>query len=123
VLQILHKLNLTARQSQKIFCTKSQFVHSEDMSRNSKPTGETVSFGVRLSTTDREWLERTAAASGVEVSQLVRWAIEALRQYVDAHGGKLHLPIDIQTFWVAAQQVKPTADQPAPTPPAKRKEA
>ena len=94
------------------------------MSRNSKPTGETVSFGVRLSTTDREWLERTAAASGVEVSQLVRWAIEALRQYVDAHGGRLHLPIDIETFWVAAQQGKPTAaEQPAPAPPAKRKGA
>jgi len=122
-LQIVHKLNLTVRQCQKIFCTKSQFVHSEDMSRNSKPTGETVSFGVRLSTTDREWLERTAAASGVEVSQLVRWAIEALRQYVDAHDGRLHLPIDIQTFWTAAQQVKPTAADPESAPPAKRKGA
>jgi TRAP-type C4-dicarboxylate transport system substrate-binding protein len=89
------------------------------MPRNSKPSGDTVSFGVRLSKTDREWLEKAAADAGVEVSQLVRWAIDALRQYIDAHEGTLHLPIDIKKFWTVAQEARP--EQPAAAPAAEKR--
>ena len=69
------------------------------MSRNPKPEKETVSFGVRLAKADREWLEATAQANGVEVSQIVRWAVIAIKQYIEAHGGRIHLPLDIRTMW------------------------
>ncbi len=77
------------------------------MSRNAKSDSQTVSFGVRLSKADREWLEATARANGVEVSQLVRWSIEALRQYIIEHDGKLHLPINIREFWQIIQKNLP----------------
>jgi hypothetical protein len=77
------------------------------MSRNPKSDKETVSFGVRIPKNDREWLELTARANGVEVSQLVRWSIEALRQYIQEHDGKLHLPINIRDYWSLIQQRLP----------------
>ncbi|MGI9162245.1 MAG: hypothetical protein ACR2JI_04880 [Mycobacterium sp.] len=77
----------------------------------------------RLPVADRQWLSDTARANGVEEAQIIRWALEALRQYVDQHGGRLHLPINIRELWTLAQPVAPTADQPASTPAAKRKEA
>ncbi len=43
----------------------------------------------------RDKLEKIAAANGeVEVSQLIRWAIDALINHVERHGGRLHLPVD-----------------------------
>lgn len=56
-------------------------------------------FAFRLPNEDREWLESTAKANGVEVAQIVRWAVIAIKQYVDAHGGHIHLPLDIRTLW------------------------
>ena len=75
----------------------------------------------RLPVADRQWLSETARANGVEEAQIIRWALEALRQYVDEHGGRLHLPINIRELWTLAQPVTPIAEQPAP--PAKRKGA
>ncbi len=82
------------------------------MSRNAKSDKETVSFGVRIPKDDREWLEATARANGVEVSQLVRWSIEALRQYIMEHDGKLHLPINIRDFWQVVQKHLPAPAEP-----------
>lgn len=61
-------------------------------------------FAFRLPNEDREWLESTAKANGVEVAQLVRWAVIAVKQYIDAHGGRIHLPLDIRTMWEQRQQ-------------------
>ena len=82
------------------------------MSRNPKSDKETVSFGVCLSKDDREWLDATARTNGVEVSQLVRWSIEALRQYIEEHHGRLHLPISIKDYWSIVQQRLPAPAEP-----------
>jgi len=73
------------------------------MPKSSASTSGTITF--RLSAKDREWLDVTAKANGCEVAQLLRWALEAFRQYVDIHEGRLHLPIDIQTLWKLAQTI------------------
>gem|GEM_PF-6090421 len=64
----------------------------------------TEPFSFRLPTEDRKWLDETARANGVEVGQLVRWAVIAVKQYIDAHGGRIHLPLDIRTMWEQRQQ-------------------
>jgi hypothetical protein len=56
-------------------------------------------FSFRIPTEDREWLDSTAKANGVEVAQIVRWAVIAIKQYIEAHGGRIHLPLDIRTMW------------------------
>lgn len=56
-------------------------------------------FSFRIPTEDREWLDATAKANGVEVAQIVRWAVIAIKQYIEAHGGRIHLPLDIRTMW------------------------
>ncbi len=76
-----------------------------------KTSTDTTPFTFRLERADRDWLEATAKTNGVEVSQLVRWAIETLRQYVLEHGGKLHLPISIRDFWAVAQRIGPQQDE------------
>lgn len=88
-----------------------------------KNAPETIVYPVRFSKTDYAWLQTTAAANGVEVPQLLRWAIEALRQYVIAHGGNIHLPINIREFWEQIQATRPAAqlraaeDPPVHEPP------
>ncbi len=98
------------------------FAHTlnEPVPKKSATTSTTMSF--RLPVADRQWLSDTARANGVEEAQIVRWALEALRQYVDEHAGRLHLPINIRELWTLAQEVKPTANEPAAAS-AKRKEA
>ncbi len=64
-----------------------------------KTTQQSEVFSFRLPNADREWLEATAQANGVEVAQVVRWAVIAIKQYIDAHGGRIHLPLDIRTMW------------------------
>ncbi len=49
-----------------------------------------------------EWLQATAAKHGVEINQLIRWAVEALKQYIEGQGGALHLPIDLESYWQQA---------------------
>ncbi|MEQ1750753.1 MAG: hypothetical protein ABL974_15095 [Prosthecobacter sp.] len=66
--------------------------------RNNKGE-ETVGFGVRLSKSDRAWLEEMAIAHGCEVSQLIRHAVEALRQHITVTKGHLITPINISAIW------------------------
>ena len=86
-----------------------------------KTSTDTTPFTFRLERKDRDWLEATAQANGVEVSQLVRWSIEALRQYVTHHSGKLHLPISISAYWEQIQATRPqlraAEDPPGTDPP------
>lgn len=83
-----------------------------------KSSTDSSPFTFRLEKADREWLETTAQKHGLEVSQLVRWSIEALKQYVERHQGNIHLPIDIRTMWQLVQETKPqpilrVADEPS----------
>ena len=53
----------------------------------------------------REKLEKIAADNGVEVSQLIRWAVDALIAHVERNGGRLLLPVDFsETFEVKTVQ-------------------
>jgi hypothetical protein len=75
------------------------------MPKTSKATSRTITF--RLSADDRQWLEDTAKANGCEVAQVLRWALEAYRQYVEMHGGDVHLPIDIRKLWTSIDSTHP----------------
>lgn len=56
-------------------------------------------FNVRLSTEQLEALKRVADQNSVEVSQLIRWAVDALIRHAERHGGRLLLPIDFSETW------------------------
>lgn len=44
-------------------------------------------------------------------AQIIRWGLDALFQYVERHGGRLHLPIDFDLLW---EEVQATAPKPHP---------
>lgn len=67
----------------------------------------TVSYSVRLTPSDKAWLDDTSKRLGVPMPTLLTWAIEALRQYANAHGGKLIAPIDIHELWQLASKEHP----------------
>ena len=73
-------------------------------------TPESIVYTLRLTKEDKAWLDETARACGIEVPQLVRHAIEALRQYVKEHQGRLITPIDIREFWSLIQASKAKAN-------------
>ncbi len=79
---------------------------------------ESIVYTMRLTKEDKAWLDETARACGIEVPQLVRHAIESLRQYVKEHGGRLITPIDIREFWevIQADKQPATAKPEAPAP-------
>lgn len=68
----------------------------------------TVTYSVRLTATDKAWLEETSKRLHVPVPTLLVWAIEALRQYAKAHNGTIPAPIDVKTLWQIAQANKPS---------------
>ena len=70
---------------------------------------ETIVHSVRLSKTDKVWLDRQAKASGFELQQLIRHAIEALRSSVEHHDGQLIVPVRIRQ-WIDAEKAKEVAD-------------
>lgn len=55
---------------------------------------ESTTMGIRLTLEQRNALERIAKQTGVEVSQLIRFAIDALIAHYKATGDRLVLPID-----------------------------
>lgn len=75
-----------------------------------------VSFGVQIPVEDRQWLEGIAQVNGVEVAQLVRYGVTALRQYVEAHNGELHLPLNINAHWTAHIEAAPVTKLPPSQP-------
>ena len=64
------------------------------------PHPDQTSF--RFKEGQRQALEKIGKDNGdVDVSQLVRWAIEALIKHVERNGGRLLLPVDFsETFTV-----------------------
>ena len=65
--------------------------------------------GVRLEDHQRRALEKIAKENGnIDVSVLIRWAVDALIAHVERNGGRLLLPVDFsETFEV--KSVQPTA--------------
>lgn len=70
-------------------------------------------YSVRLTSSDKAWLDETSERHGIPVPTLLVWAIEALRQYSDAHGGHIVSPINIRQLWeiAAAQHPEITSDK------------
>ena len=81
--------------------------------------GKTSMMTIRLTAQQRQDLERIALETGVEVSQLIRMAIEALLKHYRAHGNKLTLPLDfsdsVQSYLMVAE------DQSSLAPPKPQK--
>ena len=63
----------------------------------------------------RQALEKIGKENGdVDVSQLVRWAIDALIAHVERNGGRLLLPVDFsETFEVTSKVESKSHSQPA----------
>jgi hypothetical protein len=85
-----------------------------------KNAQETVVFSARIPKADRDWLVEVAAAYGVDAVQILRWALDAMRQYIAANNGRVHLPLDFRELW---QQVEARAAAEQSASQAKRKEA
>lgn len=81
-------------------------------------------FNVRLSDQQLADLRRIADYNGVEVSQLIRWAIDALIKEAAQNGGRILLPF---TFGENYEAYRRVSDQlraaEEPPPPKKRKQA
>ena len=72
-----------------------------------KSATPTVTYSVRLTAADKAWLEETSKRLHVPVPTLLVWAIDALRQYAQAHAGSIPAPVNIKTLWQIAQTNDP----------------
>ena len=54
---------------------------------------------IRLPKEQAEKVREMAERFGVSDSVILRWAVEALLDYAAAHGGTIHLPLDLSTQW------------------------
>lgn len=64
-------------------------------------------------------LKALASKYKVTDAQIIRWALDALHDYVEAHGGRCMLPIDFDALWTQVQATAP-ATQPSQSPPKKK---
>ena len=101
---------------QEIICVFLCVKYDFPMPKKNAP--KTVAYTLRLTEPDKKWLDATALAHQVDVPTILRWSIEALKQYADAHGGRLVTPINIRELWLHAQATKPqqilrVADEPS----------
>ena len=63
--------------------------------------------GVRLSDEQRAALAKIAERNGCDMSDLIRWAVDALIAHVERNGGRLLLPVDFsETFEVTSPPPK-----------------
>ncbi len=73
-----------------------------------------TNFNVRLSDTQLASLKRIAEANAVEVSQLIRWAIDALIRHVGRNGGRIVLPVDFAESYIIEIR-EPHSQAPSPS--------
>ena len=64
---------------------------------------------VRFSEEQLVELKNLAATNGVEVSQLIRWAVEALIRHAERNGGRLLLPLNFGETYELVQNEHPPA--------------
>lgn len=72
-------------------------MHSQDVSLQcitNDPTVNNTLLNFRITEDQHSALREIAKKNGVSVSQLARWAVEALIQQVEANDGRLSLPIE-----------------------------
>lgn len=63
---------------------------------------------IRLPQEQAAKVRELADKLGVSDSIILRWAVDALLEYADAHGGTPHLPLDLTAQW---QQVTAQAER------------
>jgi hypothetical protein len=78
---------------------------------------KTSSISIRLEHEQFEDVQRLARKFRTNDIQIVRWAIDALRDYVALHQGKLHMPIDFEEFWKLAEKTMPVKKPKKNVPP------
>lgn len=67
---------------------------------------------LRLPREQQEALTRLAERLGVSESAVIRWAVDALLQYAEAHGGQLILPLDLSQQWERVRQQDASSSRP-----------
>lgn len=65
-------------------------------------------LGVRFEEDQAKQLKELATRFRVKEIDVIRWAVDALIEYVKRSGGKLHLPIDFDAVW---QDVRATSER------------
>jgi len=64
-------------------------------------------IGVRFNAEQLADLKQIADANGVEVAQLIRWAVDALIRHVDRNHGRLILPLDFSETYEIIRREHP----------------
>ena len=67
--------------------------------------------GVRLTDEQRDALAKIAAKNKCDVSDLIRWAVDALIEHVERNGGRLMLPIDFSETYEVKTSIPPEKAQ------------
>ena len=70
-----------------------------------KPNKKRTSVSLRLDEKQYTELLQISKSTGADISFLCRTAVDGLINYMEASGGKLHLPIDFQTAWTDLKSV------------------
>lgn len=112
---LMHTQKHSKTHLQELICVFLCVKYDFHMPKKNAP--KTVAYTLRLTEPDKKWLDATALAHQVDVPTILRWSIEALKQYAEAHGGRLVTPINIKELWQHAQAIKPqpmlrVADEP-----------
>jgi hypothetical protein len=62
-----------------------------------------TTVSVRVSDEQLAQIETLAKQFDLDKGDVMRWAIEALKNYVAANKGRLHLPLDFKEVWRETQ--------------------
>lgn len=71
------------------------------------PKKKANSLSLRFSDEQEAQLREMAKRYRVSKTVIIEWALQALHDYAEAHGGKVALPIDFTEYWQVAQRTKP----------------
>lgn len=65
------------------------------------------SLSLRLSEGQGNQLEALAKKYQVSETKIVEWALQALHDYAEAHGGRVMLPINFDEMWESSARTQP----------------
>jgi hypothetical protein len=89
--------------------------------RRQSPMPKTSSISIHLEPEQFAEVQKLAKKFGTNDVQIIRWAIDALREYVALHNGKLHMPIAFDEFWQLIKKTVPQKVEPKVLEPSPRK--
>lgn len=69
--------------------------------------GTKKNHNLRLSEGQGNQLEALAKKYHVSETKIVEWALQALHDYAEAHGGRVMLPINFDEMWAASARTQP----------------